>query len=108
MATGIVLGYVDPALGERMAPLGDAFIKAIRMLIAPIIFCTVVHGVARMSDMARVGRVAIKAIIYFEVLTTIALIIGLVAVNVLQPGRGMNVDLSHVDSSAVKQYVTQT
>src|ERR1700722_7909072 len=108
MATGIVLGYVDPALGERMAPLGDAFIKAIRMLIAPIIFCTVVHGVARMTDMARVGRVALKAIVYFEVLTTVALVIGLVAVNVLQPGKGMNVNLAHIDSSSVQQYVAQT
>ncbi|MGA2715674.1 MAG: C4-dicarboxylate transporter DctA [Bryobacteraceae bacterium] len=108
MAIGILLGAWRPDLGAQMQPLGDAFIKAIRMLIAPIIFCTVVHGVARMRDMARVGRVAIKAIIYFEVLTTVALVIGLVAVNILQPGKGMNVDLSHVDASAVKQYVAQT
>jgi aerobic C4-dicarboxylate transport protein len=108
MLVGILLGYLDPPLGERMAPLGDAFIKAIRMLIAPIIFCTVVHGIARMADMARVGRVAIKAIVYFEVLTTIALVIGLVAANVWQPGAGMNVDLSHVDTSAVSAYVAQT
>ncbi len=108
MAVGILLGVVDPALGARMQPLGDAFIKAIRMLIAPIIFCTVVHGIARMSDLAKVGRVAIKAIVYFEVLTTVALVIGLVAVNLLHPGREMNVDLSHVDTSAVKQYVAQT
>jgi aerobic C4-dicarboxylate transport protein len=108
MLVGILLGYFDPPLGERMAPLGDAFIKAIRMLIAPIIFCTVVHGIARMADMARVGRVAIKAIVYFEVLTTIALVIGLVAANVWQPGAGMNVDLSHVDTSAVNAYVAQT
>jgi aerobic C4-dicarboxylate transport protein len=108
MAAGIVLGYLDPALGERMAPLGDAFIKAIRMLIAPIIFCTVVHGIARMADMARVGRVAIKALIYFEVLTTVALVIGLVAANVWQPGAGMNVDLSRIDTSAVSTYVAQT
>ena len=98
MAIGILLGVLRPRLGAQMQPLGDGFIKAIRMLIAPIIFCTVVHGVARMTDMARVGRVAIKAIVYFEVLTTVALVIGLVAVNVLQPGKGMNVDLSHVDS----------
>ena len=78
------------------------------MLVAPIIFCTVVHGVARMADMTRVGRMAIKAIVYFEVLTTIALAVGLVAVNVLQPGAGMNVDLSRVDTSTVTQYVTQT
>ena len=90
MAIGIVLGIWRPDTGARMQPLGDGFIKVIRMLIAPIIFCTVVHGIARMSDLARVGRVAIKAIVYFEVLTTIALFIGLVAVNLLQPGRGMN------------------
>jgi aerobic C4-dicarboxylate transport protein len=108
MAAGILLGKLQPDFGARMQPLGDAFIKAIRMLIAPIIFCTVVHGVARMADMARVGRMAIKAIVYFEVLTTIALVVGLVAVNVLQPGAGMNVDLSRVDTSSVTPYVTQT
>ena len=106
MVLGILLGAFRPGLGAQMQPLGDAFIKAIRMLIAPIIFCTVVHGVARMRDLARVGRVAIKAIIYFEVLTTVALAIGLLAVNILQPGKGMNVDLSHVDTSTVKQYAS--
>jgi aerobic C4-dicarboxylate transport protein len=105
MAVGIALGQFYPHIGVRMQPLGDAFIKAIRMLIAPIIFCTVVHGIARMADMARVGRVALKAIIYFEVLTTVALVIGLVVVNVWKPGRGMNVDLAHVDTSAVQAYV---
>ena len=108
MAAGVLLGIFRPKLGAEMQPLGDGFIKLIRMLIAPIIFCTVVHGIARMSDLARVGRVALKALIYFEILTTIALIIGLAAVNILQPGRGMNVDLSHVDTSSVKQYVAQT
>ena len=105
MVVGIVLGKFDPGLGVKMQPFGDGFIKLIRMLIAPIIFCTVVHGIARMADMARVGRVALKAIIYFEVLTTIALVIGLVAVNMWHPGRGMNVDLAHVDTSGVQQYV---
>src|SRR5579863_112849 len=108
MAAGILLGKLRPELGARMQPLGDAFIKTIRMLIAPIIFCTVVHGVARMADMARVGRMALKAIVYFEVLTTIALVVGLIAVNVLQPGAGMNVDLSRVDASSVTPYATQT
>jgi aerobic C4-dicarboxylate transport protein len=107
-ALGILLGAFQPNLGGQMQPLGDAFIKAIRMLIAPIIFCTVVHGIARMRDLARVGRIAIRAIIYFEVLTTAGLIIGLVAVNVLQPGHGMNVDLSRVDTSAATPYVAQT
>jgi aerobic C4-dicarboxylate transport protein len=106
MVLGILLGAFRPGLGAQMQPLGDAFIKAIRMLIAPIIFCTVVHGISKMRDLARVGRVAIKAIIYFEVLTTVALAIGLLAVNLLQPGKGMNVDLSHVDTSAVKPYAS--
>ncbi len=108
MALGVALGEFDPRLGAQMEPLGTAFIKAIRVLIAPIIFCTVVHGIAGMADMARVGRVALKALIYFEVLTTIALVIGLVAVNVFQPGAGMNVDLSHVDTSSVAQYLEPT
>jgi aerobic C4-dicarboxylate transport protein len=108
MAFGIALGRFYPDAGARMEPLGDAFIKAIRVLIAPIIFCTVVHGIASMADMAKVGRVALKALIYFEVLTTIALIIGLVAVNLFQPGAGMNVDLSHIDASSVAPYLAQT
>lgn len=108
MVVGIILGWINPDLGAAMQPLGDGFIKLIRMLIAPIIFCTVVHGIAQMANMARVGRVAIKALVYFEVLTTIALIIGLVAVNVLKPGVGMNVDLSHINSSIIDPYVKQT
>jgi aerobic C4-dicarboxylate transport protein len=108
MAIGVALGHFYPDTGVRMEPLGDAFIKAIRVLIAPIIFCTVVHGIASMADMAKVGRVALKALIYFEVLTTIALIIGLVAVNVFQLGAGMNVDVSHIDTSSVAPYLEQT
>jgi aerobic C4-dicarboxylate transport protein len=108
MAVGVALGQFYPSLGAKMQPLGDAFIKAIRVVIAPIIFCSVVHGIASMANMAKVGRVALKALIYFEVLTTIALIIGLVAVNVFRPGVGMNVDLSHVDTSSLTPYLTQT
>ncbi len=108
MAIGILLGVVRPDIGAQMQPLGDAFIKAIRMLIAPIIFCTVVHGIARMADMARVGRVALKAIVYFEVMTTIALIIGLIAVNVLKPGAGMNIDPASINAAAIEPYVKQT
>src|ERR1700749_74899 len=96
MVMGIALGHFYPSLGTQMQPLGDAFIKAIRVLIAPIIFCTVVHGISSMANMAKVGRVALKALIYFEVLTTIALGIGLIAGNAFKPGVGMNVDLSHV------------
>ncbi len=108
MILGIALGKFYPSAGVRMQPLGDAFIKLIRMLIAPIIFCTVVHGIARMVNVARVGRVALKAILYFEVLTTIALVIGLAAVNLWKPGSGMNVDLAHVDTSAVQTYVAHS
>ena len=108
MALGIALGVINPDLATRMQPLGDAFIKAIRMLIAPIIFCTVVHGIARMADMARVGRVALKAIIYFEIMTTVALVIALIMVNLLAPGAGMNVDPATINASAVEPYVKQT
>jgi Sodium:dicarboxylate symporter family len=108
MALGIALGMAVPDLAGQMGPLGDAFIKLIRMLIAPIIFCTVVTGIAHMADMARIGRVAIKAIIYFEVMTTIALIIGLVAVNIMQPGVGMNVDVGKLNPSVVEPYVKLT
>ncbi|WP_024518631.1 C4-dicarboxylate transporter DctA [Bradyrhizobium sp. Tv2a-2] len=108
MAAGVLLGAVSPGLGAQMQPLGDAFIKVIRMLIAPIIFCTVVHGIAHMADMARVGRVALKAIVYFEIMTTIALIIGLIAVNVLKPGAGMNIDPASINAAAIEPYVKQT
>jgi aerobic C4-dicarboxylate transport protein len=108
MAAGVALGHFYPAVGTRMEPLGDAFIKAIRVLIAPIIFCTVVHGIASMANMAKVGRVALKALIYFEVLTTVALVVGLLAVNLFAPGAGMNVDLSHVDTASVAPYLEQT
>jgi len=108
MAFGIVLGVVHPDLASKMQPFGDAFIKAIRMLIAPIIFCTVVHGIAHMADMARVGRVALKAIIYFEIVTTIALVIALIMVNLLKPGAGMNIDPATISASVVEPYVRQT
>ena len=108
MALGIALGIANPELADKMQPLGDAFIKAIRMLIAPIIFCTVVHGIAHMADMARVGRVALKAIVYFEIMTTVALVIGLVAVNLLKPGVGMDIDPATINASAVEPYVKMT
>jgi aerobic C4-dicarboxylate transport protein len=87
---GILLGHFYPQLGEAMKPLGDGFIKLIKMLIAPIIFCTVVHGIASMEDMKKVGRVGVKALLYFEFVTSLALIVGLIVVNILQPGVGMN------------------
>jgi len=104
MIFGALLGYAQPEIGAQMAPLGDAFIRLVRMIIAPVIFCTVVHGVAAMNDMKRVGRVAIKALIYFEVITLVALVFALVAVNLWQPGAGMNVDLAALDAGAVRNY----
>src|SRR6478735_1835450 len=104
---GVLLGYFYPSLGEQMKPLGDAFIKLIKMLIAPIIFCTVVHGIASMEDMKKVGRVGLKALIYFEVMTTVALVIGLVIVNLWQPGAGMNIDPASLDTKAIATYTSQ-
>jgi aerobic C4-dicarboxylate transport protein len=104
---GILLGYFYPKLGEQMKPFGDGFIKLIKMLIAPIIFCTVVHGIASMGDMKQVGRVGLKALIYFEVVTTLALIVGLIVVNVLQPGVGMNVDPRAIDTKSIQVYTTK-
>jgi aerobic C4-dicarboxylate transport protein len=105
MIGGVLLGHFAPQAGERLQPLGDAFIKAMRMLIAPIVFATVVVGIANMGDMARVGRVALKALIYFEVMTTIALVLGLLIVNLWQPGVGMHIDTRGLDTSAVAPYV---
>src|SRR5438876_4754305 len=104
---GVLLGHFYPHLGEQMKPLGDGFIKLIKMLIAPIIFCTVVHGIASMEDLKKVGRVGLKALIYFEVVTTLALIVGLVVINVLQPGSGMNVDPRAIDTKSIQAYTTK-
>ena len=104
---GVLLGHFYPEIGASMKPLGDAFIKLIKMLIAPIIFCTVVHGIASMEDMKKVGRVGVKALVYFEVMTTIALIIGLVVVNVWRPGEGMNIDPAALDTSAIATYTAK-
>lgn len=101
---GVLLGHFYPSIGTELKPLGDGFIKLIKMLIAPIIFCTVVHGIASMSDMRKVGRVGLKALVYFEVMTTLALVIGLVVVNLLQPGAGMHVDAATLDARSVQAY----
>ncbi|MEZ5898277.1 MAG: dicarboxylate/amino acid:cation symporter [Hyphomicrobium sp.] len=108
ISIGILLGYLDPARGEAMKPLGDAFIKLIKMIIAPVIFVTVVHGIAAMRDMRQVGRVGLRALIYFEIVTTLALIVGMVVANTLKPGVGMNVDISSIDTKAIQSYVTQS
>jgi aerobic C4-dicarboxylate transport protein len=107
IVAGVVLGYVNPDLGAAMKPLGDGFIKIIRMLIAPIIFCTVVHGIVGMSDLTRVGRVALKALLYFEAVTTLALAVGLIVVNLWAPGAGMNVDPATIDTTTIQAYTAQ-
>jgi aerobic C4-dicarboxylate transport protein len=101
---GIVLGYVAPETGAAMRPLGDGFIKLVRMMIAPIIFCVVVVGIAKIGDLKAVGRISVKALVYFEVISTLALIIGLVVVNVIRPGEGINADPASLDQAAVSAY----
>lgn len=107
IAIGVALGFFKPDLATSMKPLGDGFVKLIKMMIAPIIFTTVVVGIAGMGDMKKVGRVGAKALIYFEVMSTIALAIGLIVVKLYQPGVGMNIDPSTLDAKAVATYATQ-
>ncbi|HFT6951231.1 TPA: dicarboxylate/amino acid:cation symporter [Klebsiella aerogenes] len=107
IAIGILLGHFYPELGAQMKPFGDAFVKLIKMVIAPVIFCTVVTGIAGMESMKAVGRTGAVALLYFEVVSTIALIIGLIIVNVVQPGAGMNVDPATLDAHAVAVYAEQ-
>ncbi|MGR6330042.1 C4-dicarboxylate transporter DctA [Sphingomonas sp. XXL09] len=102
---GILLGHFAPGTAVAMKPFGDAFIKLIRMMIGPIIFVTVVHGVAGMNDMTAVGRVALKSILYFEAITILALIFGLVAVDLWRPGVGMNINAAAIDTASIKSYV---
>jgi aerobic C4-dicarboxylate transport protein len=101
---GVLLGHFYPQVGSDMKPLGDGFIKLIKMIIAPIIFCTVVVGIAGMEDMKKVGKTGGLALLYFEVVSTIALIVGLVIVNFVQPGVGMNVDASTLDTKGIAAY----
>jgi aerobic C4-dicarboxylate transport protein len=107
IAIGVLLGHYFPETGARMKPLGDGFIKLIKMLIAPIIFCTVVTGIAGMENMKAVGKTGVLALLYFEIVSTLALLIGLVIVNVVQPGAGMNVDPATLDAKAVETYARQ-
>src|SRR5476649_208007 len=104
---GVVLGVVAPSTAGKMEPLGIGFIKLIRMMIGPIIFFTVVVGIASIGDMRKLGRVGMKALLYFEVLTTVALLIGLAVVDIVQPGKGMNVDATKLDASAIQSYAVQ-
>ncbi|EHS49861.1 C4-dicarboxylate transport protein [Rhizobium sp. PDO1-076] len=101
---GILLGHFYPEIGTQLKPLGDAFIKLVKMIIAPVIFLTVATGIAGMSDMKKVGRVAGKAMLYFLTFSTLALVVGLVVANVVQPGAGMHIDPASLDASAVATY----
>ncbi|KAB0664294.1 dicarboxylate/amino acid:cation symporter [Oryzomonas japonica] len=107
IAAGVLLGYYYPASGVAMKPFGDGFIKLIKMIITPVIFCTVVTGIAGMEDMKKVGRVGVKALFYFEMVTTVALIIGLAIVTAIQPGAGFNADVSKIDTKALTAFTTQ-
>jgi aerobic C4-dicarboxylate transport protein len=104
IAIGILLGHFYPDAGKAMKPLGDGFIKLIKMIIAPIIFCTVVIGIAGMEDMKKVGKTGALALLYFEIVSTISLLVGLIIVNVVGPGRGMNVDPATLNTKAVEGY----
>jgi aerobic C4-dicarboxylate transport protein len=104
---GVLVGYFDPNLGKQLKPLGDGFIALIKMMIAPVIFCTVVHGISSMGDLKRVGRVGLKALVYFEVVSTIALAVGLIVGELLKPGAGFNIDPSTIDPKSVATYVTK-
>jgi aerobic C4-dicarboxylate transport protein len=105
---GIAVGYFYPSFGTALKPLGDAFIKLVKMIVAPVIFCTIVTGIAGMQDTKKVGRVGLKAILYFEIVTTFALIIGLFVINILKPGAGMNIDPTTLDSASIEGYVTES
>ncbi len=101
---GVLLGFFYPETGAAMKPLGDGFIKLIKMIIAPIIFCTVVVGIAGMEDMKKVGKTGGLALLYFEVVSSIALVVGLMMINLLEPGSGMNIDVATLDTKSVAAY----
>src|ERR1700729_3570225 len=104
LVLGIVLGMASPDFAISLKILSDGFLKLISMIVAPIVFCVVVHGIAGAGDLKKVGRVGLKALIYFEVMTTVALALGLVLAFVLAPGHGMNIDTSHLDANALSSY----
>jgi aerobic C4-dicarboxylate transport protein len=104
---GAIVGWLWPSVGAELKPLGDGFIALVKMMIAPIIFCTVVHGIASMNNLRAVGRVSLKALIYFEILTTVAMVIGLVVVNVVKPGSGLHVDISSLSTNGLPPAATE-
>jgi aerobic C4-dicarboxylate transport protein len=107
IACGILLGLFYPDSGVAMKPLGDGFIKLIKMIIAPVIFCTVVSGIAGMQDVKKIGRVGGKALLYFEVISTFALVIGLFVANIVKPGAGFNATAATLDAKSIEQYTTK-
>ncbi|NBS87946.1 MAG: dicarboxylate/amino acid:cation symporter, partial [Verrucomicrobia bacterium] len=107
VAAGILVGAFFPEFGKSLKPLGDGFIKLVKMMIAPIIFCSVVHGIASMGDLKRLGRTGFKTLVYFEVVSTLALVIGLVVVNLLRPGDGFNLDVQTLDAKVSQAYLTK-
>ncbi|MGU3664142.1 C4-dicarboxylate transporter DctA [Methylobacterium sp. A49B] len=104
LVLGALLGYFAPSIGVTLQPLADGFIKLIKMLLAPVIFGTIVVGIAKMGNLKEVGRIGVRALFYFEVVSTLALVIGLLVVNVMKPGVGMNIDPSHINGGAVAGY----
>jgi aerobic C4-dicarboxylate transport protein len=107
IAVGIALGHLYPTTGIAMKPLGDGFIALIKMMIAPVIFCTVVHGISSMGDLRKVGRVGVKTLVYFEAVSTVALLIGLLVGEIVKPGAGFNIDVASLDPKAVATYVNR-
>ncbi len=107
IALGIAVGYFFPNTGKALKPLGDGFIALIKMMIAPVIFCTVVHGIGSMRDLGKVGRIGIKTLFYFEAVSTLALAIGLLMGEFIQPGKGFNIDIASLDPKLVATYVTK-
>jgi aerobic C4-dicarboxylate transport protein len=107
IVVGVLVGYYYPSTGTALKPLGDGFIALIKMMIAPVIFCTIVHGISTMGDLKKVGRVGAKTLLYFEAVSTIALAVGLLVGEVLQPGKGFNIDPTQLDPKAVASYVTR-
>src|SRR4051812_8664756 len=107
IALSILIGHFYPNTGKALKPLGDGFIQLIKMMIAPVIFCTVVHGISSMQDLKKVGRIGIKTLFYFETVSTLALVIGLLVGKVLQPGRGFDIDPATLDANAIAGYVTR-
>src|ERR1041385_1691401 len=107
IAIGIAIGYFWPKTGAALKPLGDGFIQLIKMMIAPVIFCTIVHGIASMRDLTKVGGVGVKAVVSFELVSTLALAIGLLVGEIAHPGAGFNIDPASLDPKAVSGYVTR-